>query len=426
MAGFGARFLSTVESRTRDGEVKQTKANLGGNIVKIALSRFMAAAGFAVLATSVQTAHAQETIKIGIVGPFSGPFATTGVGFRQGLETYVAQHGTEVGGRKVQLIYRDSDTGASDPSVAKRLAQELVVNDNVALLGGFMLTPEAAAAAPVANEAKTPLLLFNAATPSLLGMSPYYIRMGQNIAQPAELGATWSRQQGKSRGYVATADYAPGHIVEEAFAAKFVAEGGTVVGKDRIPLRTVDFAPFAERIANANPDVLEVFIPPGAPAVGFIKALAARGLTKKVLIIGQGEAEDNDLHLYDDSVIGFHSIIYLSASLANPENDALKTVLHQKFGPGAEPSAFTIGAYDGLHIMYKMIESQAGRPFDGAAAIKSVIGYSWRSPRGPVTIAPSRELIQNFYVREVERMDGKLQNEVIKTFEQVQPPKPGK
>ncbi len=389
-------------------------------------SRLVAAVALAVLAATYQVAQAEETIKIGIVGPFSGPFATTGTGFRQGLEAYIAQHGTEVGGRKVQLIYRDSETGSSDPSVAKRLAQELVVNDNVAMLGGFMLTPEAAAAAPVANEAKTPLFLFNAATPVLLNMSPYYIRMGQNIRLPAELGATWSRQLGKSRGYTATADYAPGHIVEEAFAAKFVAEGGTMVGKDRIPLKTVDFAPFAERIANANPDVLEVFITPGAPAVGFIKALAARGLTKKILIIGQGEAEDNDLHLYDDSVIGFHSIIYLSAALDNPENNALKAVLHQKFGPGAEPSAFTIGAYDGLHIMYKMIESQAGKPFDGAAAIKSIIGYSWKSPRGPVTIAPSRELVQNFYVREVEKKDGKLQNVVIKTFEQVQPPPLGK
>ena len=390
--------------------------------MKISLVRLVAAMALGSLTATAQVAHAEETIKIGIVGPFSGPFATTGTGFRQGLEAYVAQHGSEVGGRKVQLIYRDSETGSSDPSVAKRLAQELVVNDNVALLGGFMLTPEAAAAAPVANEAKTPLLLFNAATPALLEMSPYYIRMGQNIAQPAELGATWARQLGKSRGYSATADYAPGHIVEEAFAAKFAAEGGKIIGKDRIPLKTVDFAPFAERIANANPDVLEVFITPGAPAVGFIKALAARGLTKKILIIGQGEAEDNDLHLYDDSVVGFHSIIYLSAALDNPENNALKATLHRRFGPGTEPSAFTIGAYDGLNIMYRMIESQAGKPFDGAAAVKSVIGYSWKSPRGPVTIAPSRELIQNFYVREVEKKDGKLQNVVIKTFEQVQPP----
>jgi branched-chain amino acid transport system substrate-binding protein len=393
--------------------------------VRISLYRLIGATGLGVIVAAAPSAHAEETLKIGIVGPFTGGFATTGVGFRQGLEAYVALHGDTVGGRKIELVYRDSG-GSSDASVAKRLAQELVASENVALLGGFMLTPEAAAAAPVANEAKTPMLLFNAATPALLGMSPYFIRMGQNIAQPAELGAVWSRQQGKSRGFSAVADYAPGHIVEGAFAVKFAAEGGQIVGKDRIPLNTVDFSPFAERIANANPDVLEVFIPPGAPAVGFIKALAARGLTQKILIIGQGEAEDNDLHLYDESVIGFHSIIYLSASLDNAENNALKATLRDKFGPDAAPSAFTVGAYDGLHVMYKMIESQAGKPFDGEAAVKAVIGLSWMSPRGPVTIDASRELIQNFYVREVEKKDGRLQNVVIKTFDQVQPPKPAK
>ncbi len=363
--------------------------------------------------------YAQAPVKVGVVGPFTGPFATTGAGFRQGLESYVALHGDKAGGRKIELIYRDS---TANPTTAKALAEELLVKDKVSMLGGFMLTPEAAAAAPVVNETKTPLMLYNAATPALLKMSPFFLRMGQNISIPAELGATWSRQQGKSRGYVAVADYAPGHIVESSFIARFEAEGGKIVGKDRIPLNTVDFAPFAERIANANPDVLEVFIPPGAPAVGFIKALAARGLTQKILIIGQGEAEDNDLHLFDDSVLNFHSIIYLAGSLDNPENNALKAVLRQKFGPDAAPSAFTIGAFDGLHVMYKMVENLSGKPFDGDAAVKSVIGYSWKSPRGPVTIHPSRELVQNFYVRRVEKVGGRMQNSVIHTFPSVEPP----
>jgi branched-chain amino acid transport system substrate-binding protein len=365
-------------------------------------------------------ADAQETFKIGIVGPFTGPFATTGVAFRQGLEAYITIHGDTVGGRKVELIYRDS---TANPALAKSLTEELLVKEKVSMLGGYMLTPEAAAVAPLVNETKTPLLLFNAATPALLGMSPYFVRMGQNIAQPAELGAIYARQNNKRRGYVAVADYTPGHVVEQAFIAKFAAEGGEIVGKDRIPLNTVDFAPFAERIASANPDVLEVFITPGAPAVGFIKSLAARGLTKKVLIIGQGEAEDNDLYLFDDSVVGFHSIIYLSSTINNPENQALKATLAKKFGPQTETSAFTVGAYDGLHLAYRMLQGQAGKSFDGEAAVKSLLGYSYKSPRGPVTIDPAtRENIQNFYVRRVERRGDKLQNVVIKTFEQVQPP----
>jgi branched-chain amino acid transport system substrate-binding protein len=385
------------------------------------LQNFVAAVALAAIAGQVQTAGAQDVAKIGIIGQFTGPFAVTGEQYRQGLESYVAQHGNMAGGRKVDLIYRD--TGGPNPAQAKRLAEELLVRDKVVILGGLYLSPEAAAAAPAVNETKTPALLFNAASPSLMPASAYFVRMGQNIAVPAMIGADWARSQGKSRGYSVVGDYTPGHDTEAAFAATFTAAGGQMVGKDRVPLNTVDFAPYAERIANANPDVLEVFIPPGAAAVSFIKALAARGLTQKILIIGQGEAEDSDLHLFDESVIGFHSIIYYSSTVDNPENNALKATLQQKFGANALPSSFTLGAYDGLHLAYKMLESQKGKTFDGTAALATLRGFSWKSPRGPVTIdAATREPIENYYIRRVEKKDGRMQNTVIKTIEDVKPP----
>ena len=250
------------------------------------------------LIAAAQPAAAQQPVKIGIVGTMTGPFAVMGEGYRQGIEAFTAKYGTTPGGRKVEVLYRDSAASAS--SASKRLTEELIVKDRVSLIGGLTLTPDAASTAPVINEAKIPAFIFNAATPALINMSPYFLRVGQNITQPAELGAVYARQLGKTRGYTAVADFAPGHVVEEAFTRKFIAEGGQMVGKDRIPLNTVDFAAFAERVASANPDVLEIFIPPGAPAVGYIKALAARGLSNKILIIGQGEAEDNDLHLFDE------------------------------------------------------------------------------------------------------------------------------
>ena len=362
---------------------------------------------------------AQETIKIGFVGPYTGPFAVAGQSFRHGIDAYMALQGNSVGGRKVEVIYRDS--AGADPTLAKRLAEELVVKDKVAMLGGFYLSPEVAATAPVVNAAKVPLFIVNAATPALLKMSPYFVRMGQSINQPAELAAIYARQQAKSRGFVAVGDYGPGHIVEKAFADKFSAEGGKMVGNMRVPLNTADFAPIAEHIANANPDVLQVFLPPGAAAVGFSKAVAARGLTQKVLIIGQGEAEDSDLHLFDDSILGFRSIIYIDANAKNPENVALSSWLAKNAGPNVKPNSFSIGAYDAMHLAYKMISDQAGKPFSGEAAMKSLPGYSWKSPRGPVTIDPdTRELIENFYLREVVKgPDGGKFNKVIKVWEQV-------
>ena len=366
-------------------------------------------------------AQAQDVVKIGFVGPYTGPFAVAGQSFRHGVESYMALRGNTVAGKKIEILWRDS--AGADPTLAKRLAEELIVKDKVMMLGGFYLTPEAAAAAPVINEAKVPLFIVNAATPALMKMSPLFVRMGQAINQPAELGAVYARQSGKSRGYVAVADYAPGHIVEGAFMAKFAAEGGQMVGNVRIPLSTADFSPFAERIANANPDVLEVFLPPGAAATGFIKALAARGLTGKLMIIGQGEAEDGDLPQFDDSVIGFKSIIYIDANAKNPENTALTGWLQKNVGPTARPNSFSIGAFDAMHLAYKIVADNAGKPFDGEAAVKALAGYSWKSPRGPVTIDPaSRELVQNFYLREVIKdKDGTKKNIIVKTWEAVKP-----
>jgi branched-chain amino acid transport system substrate-binding protein len=379
----------------------------------------IAAAG--VLFATSCAASAQESVKIGFVGPYTGPFAVAGQSFRQGVEAYMALNGDKVAGRKVEVIYRDS--AGADPTLAKRLAEELVVKDKVAMLGGFYLSPEVAATAPVVNAAKVPLFIVNAATPSLMKMSPYFVRMGQAINQPAELAAAYARQQGKSRGYVAVADYGPGHLVEEAFMAKFTAEGGQMVGNVRVPLNTTDFAPFAERIANANPEVLQIFLPPGAASVGFNKALAARGLTQKVMIIGQGEAEDSDLPLFDDSILGFKSIIYIDANAKNAENVAFAGWLTKNVGPNARPNSFSIGAYDAMHLAYKMIADQAGKPFDGTAAMKSLPGYTFKSPRGTVTIDPAtRELVQNFYLREVVKAsDGVKRNQVVKVWEQVRP-----
>jgi len=390
--------------------------------MKRILSRIIASMAFgSTLVVFSPALQAQDAVKIGFVGPYTGPFAVAGQSFRHGVEAYMAIHGNQAGGRKVEVVYRDS--AGADPTLAKRLAEELVVKDKVSMLGGFYLSPEVAASAPVANAAKTPLFIVNAATPSLLKMSPYFVRMGQPINLPAELAATYAREQGKSRGFVAVGDYGPGHIVEHAFMSKFTAEGGQMVGNVRIPLNTADFAPFAERIANANPDVLQIFIPPGAASVAFSKALAARGLTQKVLIIGQGEAEDSDLPLFDDSIVGFKSIIYIDATAKNPENVGFADWLKKNAGPDVRPNSFSIGAYDAMHLAYKMLNDQAGRPFSGEVAMKSLPNYTWKSPRGSITIDPvTREPIQNFYLREVVKAaDGIKSNRVVKTWEQVKP-----
>jgi branched-chain amino acid transport system substrate-binding protein len=364
--------------------------------------------------------RAQETIKIGFVGPYSGAFASAGLPFKHGAEAFLAAKGNMVGGRKVEVIYRDS--GSSDPSLPRRLAEELVVKDKVSILAGFYLTPDAASAAPVSAEAKVPLLMVNAATPSLMGMSPYFVRLGIPMNALAAVAADYARGLGKSRGFVAVADYAPGYQVEQYFISNFTSRGGKMVGNLRMPLNTTDFAPFAERIANADPDVLNIFIPPGAAAVSFAKALAARGLNKKLLTLGQGEADDSELPQFDDSILGFQSVISVNSYADTAENKVLTAWLQKNVGPDARSNAFSVGAYDAMQVAYKMIAEQAGKPFNGDAAIKAVINWTFESPRGTVTLGPTRELTQGVYVREVVKGDdGKKRNKIIKGVSNVAP-----
>lgn len=369
----------------------------------------------------VQVAAQQETIRIGIINHDTGPFATPGREIRTGIEVFRELHGDTVGGRKVEIVFRDM--AGPNPATARRLAEELVVRDKVAILGGFYLTSDASATAAVINQTNTPTVLFVAASPTLLTQSPMFVRAGQNIGQSAVAAAQYALKNGKRKAYVAVSDYAPGHDVQRFFRAAFQAGGGKVVDEVRAPLNTVDYAPIAERIKNADVDVVDVFVPPGAAAVSFSKALAAQGVIKQKLVIGMGEAEDADLHLFDDSVLGFHQALYYAETLDNPENRAFTAALKKKFGNDRIPTFAAISAYDGMALIYKMIESQKGKAFDGKAAQQAVLGATLRSPRGSITIDPAtREPIQDIHIRRVEKVNGKLRNVVVDTFKAVKAP----
>lgn len=377
-----------------------------------ALTGALAAAAIGLTAAA---AWAQETIKVGIINHDTGPFAVPGREFRAGIDVWLAQHKAEVGGRKVEVIFRD--TGGPNPASARRLAEELIVRDKVSILGGFYLTSDASAVASVLNQTNTPAVVFVASSPSILPQSPMFVRAGQNTGQSSATAAKYALQQGKRKAVIAVADYAPGHDAQRFFKEAFVAGGGSIIEEIRVPLNTVDFAPFAERIKNAKPEVVDIFVPPGAPAVSFSKALAAQGVMKNAMVIGMGEAEDVDLHLFDDSIVGFYQSLYYAEALPNLENKAFTEALRAKFGADRQPTFTAISAYDGMALIYRMIESQKGKPFDGKSAVQAVLGYEWKSPRGAVSIDPAtREPIQDIYIRRVDKVDGALKNVVVETF----------
>ena len=366
-------------------------------------------------------AQAQEKIRIGVIGPFSGPFATAGTQFRMGIEAFTALHGTKAGNREVELIYRD--IAGTNPAVAKRLAEELIVNNKVHLLTGFYLSSEATAVAPVVNETKTPTVLFVASSPAVITQSQYFVRMGGNIWQYALPQAEWGYRKGLRKAYIAVADYAPGHDVQVAFRTRFTDLGGAIVGEDRIPLTTVDFAAYAERIARASPDLVVVFIPAGTPAVNFIKALSGQGVLDKATVIGQAETDDPELRLFDKSVTGVYSALYYAVAVPGEENRRFKEQLIKRYGAGAIPNFTAVDAYDGMRVLYRMIEAQKGTAFSPEAAMAAVRGYAWSSPRGPVRFeGDSRDVTQNIYIRRVTEVGGRLENAIVDTLTAVKTP----
>ena len=387
------------------------------------MTRLMAAVAAVLGALALQAAsvQAQETVKIGIVAHLSGPFAASGKQFREGIEAFTALNGTEFGGRKIELIYRD--VGGANPAAARQAVQDLIVRDKVSMLGGFYLTPDALSAIPIVNETKTPMIVFNAGGRGILSKSDYVVRIGGTLYQTSSSAAEWAIKNGVKRAYIAVSDYIPGYDSQAAFKERFIERGGQIVGEDRMALNTVDYAPFVERVALAKPDVVFAFVPNGAPTAAYLRAFAARDLIHKgVKFIGLGVPDDPDLPALGNLALGLYSSLYYTSTLDQPENKKFVAAIRQKLGPDAVTVFPEAQAFDGMTLIRRMLEVQAGKPLDGAAAINAVKGYSWSGPQGPMTLDPdTRQTIQNVYIRLVQQVGDKLLNVVVDTYQGVKP-----
>jgi len=379
--------------------------------------QLFAALAAAVVAGAVP-AFAQEAAKVGLILPMSGPFASTGKQVEAAAKLYIAQNGDTVAGRKIQLIVRD-DTGA--PDVTKRIAQEMVVNEQVQFLAGFGLTPLAFAAAPIATETKTPMIVMAAGTSVITDQSPFIARTSFTLPQVTIGIADWAAQSGGKKAVTLVTDFAPGHDAEKSFKERFVKAGGQVVEELRVPIRNPDFAPFLQRTLDAKPDTLFVFVPSGVGAQ-FMKQFVERGLDKSgIRLIATGDVTDDDiLNEMGDAALGVISTHHYSAAHDSPENKAF--VEGMKKQANIRANFMGVGGWDGMHLIYESLKRTNGSK-DGTALIEAMKGMKWTSPRGPVEIdAKTRDIIQNVYVRKVEKVGGELFNVEFSTFERVPDP----
>jgi branched-chain amino acid transport system substrate-binding protein len=360
----------------------------------------------AVFATATPSS-AQDTVKVGMLVPMTGPFASTGKQLVAGARLYMQLNGDVVAGKKIQLVVKD-DTGNAD--VTKRIAQELVVNDKVAFLAGFGLTPGALATAPIATEAKVPQVVMMAATSVITERSPYIVRTSFSVPQTTVPLANWAAENGIRKVVTVVSDFAPGIDVETAFKRRFEALGGQVVASLRVPLANPDFAPFLQRVAEAKPDALLAFVPAGVgPA--FMRQFVERGLDKSgIKFIAEGSVtEDDILNQIGDAALGIITSHHYSAAHDSPENKSFVAEFKKANG-GLRPNMMAVQSYDGMHMIYQALKKTNGST-DGAAVVDAMKGLSWVSPRGPVTVDPdTREMVQNIYIRRVERVGGELYN----------------
>lgn len=362
-----------------------------------------------------------NTIKVGVLAEMSGTFADFGMQITNGAKAYIKQHGDTVGGKKIELVIKDT-TGPA-PDVAKRLAQELVVKDNVDFIVGFGLTPNAFAVAPLATEAKKPTIIMNAAASAITVKSPYIARVSFTLAQVTEPMAQWAYKSGLRKIYTVVADYGPGHDAEQTFKKAFVKLGGEVVGELRVPLKNPEFGPFVQRVKDNKPQAVFVFVPAGEMAVGFMKAYNERGLAKAgIKLLSTGDVTDDGvIEALGDNALGVISTHQYSAAHPSPENKAFLAAYSQ-INPKQRPNFMAVGGYDGMAAVYE-VARQLNGSIDGDKAMQVLKGMKLNSPRGPIQIdAETRDIVQNVYVREVKKVDGKLYNVEFETFAAVKDP----
>ncbi len=376
-----------------------------------------AAMAFTAAFTMIAATASAQTIKIGFIDTYSGTNAGPGDQLDKGMKLYLKLNGDKLPpGVKVEMIVRDD--GGPNPANAKRIAQELISRDKVQILTGVVWTPNAAAIAPLTAEAKVPFVIMVASGTSIPRISPYIARVSFTLWQSAYPLGEWVAKHYK-RVYTAVSDFAPGHEAEEAFLKGYRAGGGVSIGGVRIPLKDPDFVPYLQRVKDAKPDVVFLFVPGGTQSTAAMKAYSDLGLAKAgIKLVGPGDiTTDEELANMTDAALGAITAHHYSAAGDRPANKAYVAAWKKEYGEARNPGFISVGAWDGMDAIFYAIREQKGK-IDPDRTMELLKHYTnTNSPRGPIAVDPeTRDIVQNEYLREVRKVDGKLANVEIETI----------
>jgi branched-chain amino acid transport system substrate-binding protein len=381
---------------------------------------FMGLAGLALGLLGAGAAGAEDAVKIGVIISYSGQFADTGAQMDNGIKLYMKQHGDTVAGKKIVLIRKDN--GGIAPDVAKRLAQEAIVRDGADILAGFELTPNALAVGDVSAEAKKFMVVMNAATSIITTKSPYIARTSATTPQLNYTLGTWAAKSGLKKIYTMVSDYGPGIDAETWFQTGFKEAGGEIVGSVRFPVANPDFSAFIQAAKDKSPDAIYIWIPGGAQPAAVGKALSERGVDiAKTKVLGQDAlAFETALQGMGDAGIGIITVSNYDYNHQSAMNKDFVKAYNDEYH--RNPDIFSIGGYDGMHLIYAALEKTGGKT-DADALIAAAKGLSWESPRGPLLIDPeTRDIVQTVYIRRVEKVGDGLRNVEIDSVPNVKDP----
>ena len=343
----------------------------------------------AVLACVAGAAQAQDALKIGLIGTYSGPYADYGRQFDAGVALYLKEHGNKIAGRPVEIIKKD--TAGPAPDASKRIAQELVVRDKVQILTGLDFSPNAYAVAAVATQAKIPTVVMNASSSAITTSSPYVARLSFTVQQVSDPMARWMLRNGTKEAYVVVADYASGTDSLTAFKKAFEGGGGKVVGELRTPMNNPDFSAYVQRIKDAKPQSAFFFFPSGVMPPAFLKVWKERGMDEAgIKLYATGEATDDSyLDATGDVALGLVTSHHYSYAHPSAKNQKFVKDFQAQFGTGLRPSYFAVTAYDAMAAIDLALKKTGGDT-SGDKVMDALKGLAFESPRGLIEIDASK------------------------------------
>jgi branched-chain amino acid transport system substrate-binding protein len=382
------------------------------------MSRIGLVMGLLLAAFGGSAASAQDTVKVGMVLPLTGGQASVGKQIQAAAKLYMEKNGTTVAGKKIELMIRDD---ATSPDNSKRLAQELIVSEKVGIIVSG-LTPSAMAIGPLSTQSKTANVVVVSGTSRVIGPdNPLMVRTSFTLGQQAQVIAEWAAKNGSKKVVIIQSDWAPGQEATAVFTDSFKKAGGEIAEAIKVPFQNPDFSPFLERARGLNPDSLFVFVPAGQAGT-FAKQFSERGLDKAgIKLIGTGDVtDDDDLAGASDAILGAVTAGFYSALHESPMNK--QYVADMKKTYGFRPNFISVGGWDGMHLIYEALKKTGGKT-DADALVGAMKGMKWESPRGPISVDPdTRDIVQNVYIRRVERVGGELYNVEFATVEAVKDP----